>query len=173
MFISRISIRFEKKQNLKRQYKFQLHKLYLHNNDDLNQIQCTWLVSMKEVSFIISPLKPATLITLLNKNIIQCAQALTSSMPGILLTESFFNVVCTFLPSVVAVLCTTFFFLLAVPYKKWLIYLELKYMTSQCVNLFKTTFPYSVKIWEVQYNRQVARCMYACWWFSPLYLTVS
>jgi hypothetical protein len=41
-------------------------------------------------------------------------------------------VVCTFLPSVVAVLCTTFFFLLAVPYKKWLIYLELKYDKPVC-----------------------------------------
>ena len=39
-------------------------------------------------------------------------------MPGILLTDSFFNVVCTFLPSVVAVLWTTFFFLRAVPWNK-------------------------------------------------------
>merc|ERR1719221_1493747 len=40
---------------------------------------------------------------------------LTSSMPGMLLTESFFRLDWSFLSSVVAVLCTTFFFLLAVP----------------------------------------------------------
>lgn len=41
---------------------------------------------------------------------------LTSSMPGILLTDSFFNELCNFLSSVVAVLWTTFFFLRAVPF---------------------------------------------------------
>ena len=40
----------------------------------------------------------------------------TSSIPGILLTDSFLSDVCNFLSSVVAVLWTTFFFLLAVPY---------------------------------------------------------
>ena len=41
--------------------------------------------------------------------------SLTSSMPGILLTCNFFSELCSFLSSVVAVLCTTFFFLRAVP----------------------------------------------------------
>ena len=39
----------------------------------------------------------------------------TSSMPGIELTDSFFNELCNFLSSVVAVLWMTFFFLLAEP----------------------------------------------------------
>lgn len=42
----------------------------------------------------------------------------TSSMPAMLLTASFFNELWSFLSSAVAVLCTTFFFLRAVPYGK-------------------------------------------------------
>lgn len=41
----------------------------------------------------------------------------TSSIPGILLTCNFFKELCSFLSSVVAVLCTTFFFRRAVPWK--------------------------------------------------------
>ena len=41
----------------------------------------------------------------------------TSSIPGIALTASFFNELCNLLSSVVAVLCTTFFFLRGVPCK--------------------------------------------------------
>lgn len=42
---------------------------------------------------------------------------LTSSIPEILLTPSFFNENWSFLSSAVAVLCTTFFFLRALPYR--------------------------------------------------------
>ena len=42
----------------------------------------------------------------------------TSSIPGIELTDSFFNELCNFLSSVVAVLWMTFFFLLAEPWKQ-------------------------------------------------------
>lgn len=42
---------------------------------------------------------------------------LTSSMPEMLLTPSFFNENWSFLSSAVAVLCTTFFFLRALPYQ--------------------------------------------------------
>ena len=41
----------------------------------------------------------------------------TSSMFGIILTDNFFNWLCNFLSSVVAVLCTTFFLRLWVPYE--------------------------------------------------------
>ncbi|CAG9769145.1 unnamed protein product [Ceutorhynchus assimilis] len=40
---------------------------------------------------------------------------LTSSMPGMVLTDSFFNTDCNFLSSVAWVEWTTFFFLLGVP----------------------------------------------------------
>ena len=79
---------------------------------------------------------------------------LTSSMPGILLTDSFFKVVCTFLPSVVAVRWTTFFFLRAVPWNTNSIWTT----HPPHLHILLTFRPFTFANWKLLHKSQIGLC---------------